>query len=354
MLISFLEHSLNFTINPINRYIIVALIAGIFTIIYVINVNSMLIKLLNRKKCFQPIRQDGPISHLKQKANVTNLGGITIISSILIGLLLFTDVLNIYVLIIILSLLLFGLIGFFDDVEKIRHSKGISAKKKILLQLSFSIIICSIHYFFLSQDELCYQVPFLSRKVKIYKELYYFFFVFIICGSSNAFNLTDGLDGLASNIFIVVSFTFAVICLIIMNGHFFSECNLNKYKNLFIVSIILFSTFIGFLWHNSNKAEIFMGDASSLSVGAVIALMFILINQELSFAIVSLFPIIEVLSVAIQVVFFKFTRKKFFRMSPIHHHFELGGISEEKIVTRIKIFSVFFSILTLLSVLIKF
>ena len=297
----------------------------------------------------QPIREDGPSTHLSKKGTPT-LGGVLIIISIILSTLLWTSEFSKYNYILILSLILFGIIGFYDDFQKVKIKKGISSKKKFILQIFFTIIIYftirlngfDLNYFF---------IPFL-KNVSVELGLFYFFLIlFIIIGSTNATNLTDGLDGLVSMPLIFVFLTFTVFAYILGNINFSNYLLINYMPGS--GEIVIFCTsaigaILGFLWFNSSPASIFMGDTGSQSLGASLAVTSILLKQEFVLAIAGGLFVIETLSVMIQVIFFKLTKgKRFFLMAPLHHHYEKKGLSEQKIVIRFWIISFLFCLLAL-------
>lgn len=297
----------------------------------------------------QPIREDGPSTHLSKKGTPT-LGGVLIIISIILSTLLWTSEFSKYNYILILSLILFGIIGFYDDLQKVKINKGISSKKKFILQIFFTIII----YFTIRLngfDLNHFFIPFL-KNVSVELGLFYFFLIlFIIIGSTNATNLTDGLDGLVSMPLIFVFLTFTVFAYILGNINFSNYLLINYMPGS--GEIVIFCTsaigaILGFLWFNSSPASIFMGDTGSQSLGASLAVTSILLKQEFVLAIAGGLFVIETLSVMIQVIFFRLTKgKRFFLMAPLHHHYEKKGLSEQKIVIRFWIISFLFCLLAL-------
>ena len=297
----------------------------------------------------QPIREDGPSSHLSKKGTPT-LGGLLIIVSIVLSSILWTSEFSKFNYILILTLILFGFIGLYDDYQKVRVKKGISSKKKFSLQILFTVIL----YFTIllnGFDLNNFFIPFL-KNVSIELGLFYFFLIlFIIIGSTNATNLTDGLDGLVSMPLIFVFLTFTVFAYILGNINFSNYLLINYIPGS--GEIVIFCTsaigaILGFLWFNSNPATIFMGDTGSQSLGASLAVTSILLKQEFVLAIAGGLFVIEALSVMIQVTFFKLTKgKRFFLMAPLHHHYEKKGLSEQKIVIRFWIISFLFCLLAL-------
>jgi phospho-N-acetylmuramoyl-pentapeptide-transferase len=288
----------------------------------------------------QPIRPNGPESHLVTKKDIPTMGGIIILISSLFPILLWVQ-LTPEILLLIFITLSFALLGFLDDYLKLNanHHRGLSAKTKILIQFIVALVGMSMLKVYSPED---------FTKVHLFKEMiidlgYFYipFAAFVIVGSSNAVNLTDGLDGLAATQVITS----------------FASLGLIAYITQADINIILFCTgFIGatlsFLWFNAHPAKIFMGDVGSLSIGAVLGLISVLIKREVLFAIIGMIFVIETLSVIIQVSYFKYTKfkygqgKRIFLMSPIHHHFEKKGWSENTIVMKFWIISVIFSVFT--------
>ena len=289
----------------------------------------------------QPIREDGPQSHIYNKKNTPTMGGILIILCILSSVLLFGNLNNIFVILSLIILIGFGTVGFIDDYTKIKKHDyhGISAKFRIVIQLIISCICCYIAYKYINYNSKLY-FPF-SRDLFI--NLGYLFIpwaMFVTIGSSNAVNLTDGLDGLA-----VVPTIITSICLLII-----SYLSIDQ-RELCIFLSALVGSGLGFLWFNSAPASVFMGDTGSLSIGAVLGFIAVILKQEFTYAIIGGIFVIETLSVIIQVLYYKKTKKRIFLMAPLHHHFEKKGFSETKVVIRFWIISFIFAIIGLIQFL---
>jgi phospho-N-acetylmuramoyl-pentapeptide-transferase len=297
----------------------------------------------------QPIREDGPSTHLSKMGTPT-FGGILIIISIIVSSILWTSEFSKFNYILILTLILFGFIGLYDDYQKVRTKKGISSINKFSLQILFTIII----YFSIllnGFDLDNFFIPFL-KNISLELGFFYFFLIlFVIIGSTNATNLTDGLDGLVSMPLIFVFLTFTVFAYILGNINFSNYLLINYIPGS--GEIVIFCTsaigaILGFLWFNSSPASIFMGDTGSQSLGASLAVTSILLKQEFVLAIAGGLFVIETLSVMIQVIFFKLTKgRRFFLMAPLHHHYEKKGLPEQKIVIRFWIISFLFCLLAL-------
>ncbi len=297
----------------------------------------------------QPIRHDGPDTHYSKKGTPT-FGGILILFSIILSTTLWTSNFSNFNYVLILTLILFGLIGFVDDLKKVKLGQGISSKTKFLFQLLATLVI----YFTIKNngfDLNKFSVPFL-KNVSI--ELGYFYFILIlliVIGSTNATNLTDGLDGLVSMPLIFVFLTFSIFAYVLGNINFSNYLLVNYIKGS--GEIVIFCTsaigaLLGFLWFNSSPASIFMGDTGSQSLGASLAVTSILLKQEIVLAVAGGLFVLETISVMLQVTYFKLSKgKRIFLMAPLHHHYEKKGLSEQKIVIRFWILSFLFCLLAL-------
>ena len=297
----------------------------------------------------QPIRNDGPDTHYHKKGTPT-LGGLLILFSIILNSIIWTSNFSPFNYILILTLILFGIIGFVDDFQKVRIGRGINSKTKFLGQLLATIFI----YFTIKYngfDLNNFSIPFLKDTSIELGYLYFVLILFIIIGSTNATNLTDGLDGLVSMPLIFVFLTFAIFAYILGNINFSDYLLVNYIKGsgevvIFCTSAI--GALLGFLWFNSSPASIFMGDTGSQSLGASLAVTSILLKQEIVLAVAGGLFVIETISVMLQVTYFKFSKgRRLFLMAPLHHHYEKKGLSEQKIVIRFWILSFLFCLLAL-------
>lgn len=307
------------------------------------------IKKLQQLQIKQVVREDGPEAHLC-KTGTPTMGGILIIFSLITSCLLWADFTNNYFWIAIITAIIFSSIGFTDDYLKILHknSDGLSKMQKLTLQFIASSLI--IYLLIRSGIEVGTLVPFLKD---FYLEIGVTGFVIlsfmVIIGSSNAVNLTDGLDGLAIMPIVLIASGLAMFAYISSNYNFATHLNmeyLSQTSEMLIICAGLVGSGLGFLWFNAYPAEIFMGDIGSLSLGAILAVVAIVLRQELIFLIMSFIFVIEAISVILQVGYFKYSGgKRLFLMAPIHHHFEKKGISEPKIIVR-------FWLITLIMVLI--
>lgn len=283
----------------------------------------------------QQVREYGPESHLK-KAGIPTMGGLLIISVFLILSLFFVP-LSIEFAALLLTTFIMALTGFLDDFLKIRfeRSLGLKAWQKIVLQTAAALVTAAAAVFAVEQHSLI--VPFYG--VINPGEIFKFFLAFVVViGSSNAVNLTDGLDGLAAGVTAVVSAAFAAI--------FFFQ-GLNDYS---LLMLIMAGSTTAFLWFNANPASVFMGDVGSLAIGGFLGAAAVLTAAEIYLLIIGGIYVIETLSVMIQVPYFKITGgKRVFKMTPIHHHFELSGLAENKIVFRFVIITILLSLFALSS-----
>ena len=281
-----------------------------------------LIKYLHVLKFGQAIREEGPQSHMHKKGTPT-MGGISFIVSIVISLIvaIILDSGNIqYYILFIYTTISFSIIGYIDDMLIVVKKKndGLAPRKKLMLQVLFSVIFY-ILVTFIYKDINYIHIPKLDYNLNI-SYLYLIFLVFWQTGFSNAVNLTDGLDGLATSVTIITTSTFALLA--------YKENNFP----VLVFCLTIVGALLGFLLFNKNPAKIFMGDTGSLALGGILAAISVILHKEIAFLFIGLVYILETLSVIIQVAYFKKTGKRIFKMSPLHHHFELSGYGEVKTV----------------------
>lgn len=309
---------------------------------------------INKLKVFQNkeggyVRQDTPDWH-QMKKHTPTMGGILILLSVLLSSLLWCRLDNLYVWLLIITFISFGIIGFLDDYKKIKDKKGLSSKAKFTMQLIVATAISFVLYSYPKFNSVLY-FPFFKHLQIDLGIFYLLLMIFIIVGTSNAVNLTDGLDGLAIGPSLISVSTFAIFAYISGNAILSKYLIVPYVEGSGEIAVFLMALLgggLGFLWFNSFPAEMFMGDAGSLSIGAVLGLTSIITKQELVLAIVGGIFVIETLSVIAQVGYYRFTGgKRLFKMAPIHHHFELHGIPEPKIVVRVWIISLLLSIIAL-------
>lgn len=306
----------------------------------------------------QPIRDFGPESH-KKKSGTPSMGGLMLIFNIILSVLIFAENYGPYIFSSIFLLLSYGILGFLDDWAKIKKNNhiGIKPKAKLLIQILISLIVLWI----LQNTEGSYSkfsvwIPIANISVNL-GYLYPIFACFVIIGSSNAVNLTDGIDGLASLILTISFSALLLICFIIgaklgyggnlLHDFSFSSSQLSQ---IAILCCAVIGSSIGFLWFNTYPASIFMGDTGSLSLGGLFGTLGIMLHIEILIAVIGIIFVIETLSVIMQVVYFKYSGgKRIFLMTPIHHHFEKLGLHESEIVTKFAIITFISSILSMLS-----
>ena len=323
------------------RYLTVRTLGGTVTALLItIIFGPLFINKLKSMQFEQYVRNEGPKSHYK-KTGTPTMGGILIISSMLISTLLWADLSNRYIWVVLFTTISFAFIGFFDDYLKIKNksSDGLTSKQKILMQLVVSISIIS--YLFFSHDqvaEISFIVPFFKNFIiPMGSFLFIFMGTFVLIGSSNAVNLTDGLDGLAILPSVLIAGALGLIAYSMGNqiiADYLYLPHLPLSGELIVFCGALIGSGIGFLWYNTYPAQVFMGDVGSLTLGAILGIMAVILRHELVFAIMAGVFVIETLSVAIQVISFKVRGKRVFLMAPIHHHFELKGWPEPKIIVR--------------------
>ncbi|MGD9639313.1 MAG: phospho-N-acetylmuramoyl-pentapeptide-transferase [Alphaproteobacteria bacterium] len=298
----------------------------------------------------QPIREDGPESHLLKKKGTPTMGGIMILLGISISTLLWADLSNSYVWIVLAVTLGYGVIGFIDDYMKVikQNSKGISAKLKMGLQ----ILVASVAIFFIidaSSDDMatCLAIPFF-KNVLIKLGIFYIpFAIIVMVGSSNAVNLTDGLDGLAIVPVMIAAAVFMMIAYLAGNIVFANYLQINYVVGAGELAVFcgaLVGAALGFLWYNAPPASIFMGDTGSLAIGAALGTISVIAKHELVLAIVGGLFVLETISVIVQVASFKLTGKRVFKMAPLHHHFEKLGWAESTVVIRFWIIAIILGI----------
>jgi len=323
------------------RYLTVRTLGGTVTgLLISILLGPAIIKSLKSIQFQQHVRVDGPESHYK-KSGTPTMGGLLILSSLVISTLLWADLSNRYIWVVLFVTVFFALIGFLDDFLKIknRSSDGLSSKQKILLQMLVSFI--TMYYLFYSAEviaEKSFIVPFFKDLI-IPMSAFVFIStgMFVLVGSSNAVNLTDGLDGLAILPSVLIAGALGLIAYSMGNQIIADYLYLPHLKlsgELIVFCGALIGSGIGFLWYNTYPAQIFMGDVGSLTLGAILGVLAVILRHELVFAIMAGVFVIETLSVAIQVISYKTRGKRVFLMAPIHHHYELKGWPEPKIIVR--------------------
>ncbi len=322
-----------------------AILGALTSLVMSFLIGPWMIRRLSRKKIGQNVRDDGPESHYV-KAGTPTMGGTLILVAILISTLLWADLGNRYIWVVLLVTMTYGAIGFVDDYKKIKYgnSKGLSAKSKYMMQ---SVIGLTAAVFLYQTAELPAEteliVPFFKNVMLDLGWGYVILTYFVIVGTSNAVNLTDGLDGLAIMPTVLVASGLGVFAY--LSGHSnFSEYLaipfLPKSGELIVFCAALIGAGLGFLWFNTYPAMVFMGDVGALALGAALGVLAVLVRQEIVLMIMGGVFVMETVSVIIQVLSFKLTGKRVFRMAPIHHHFELKGWPEPRVIVRFWIITV--------------
>jgi phospho-N-acetylmuramoyl-pentapeptide-transferase len=345
----------DFFLFNVFRYITVrTAAAGITALVLSFLLGPKLIRFLERKQIGQEIRADGPKAHIAKKGT-PSMGGVLIILCTLVPTLLWGDLANTYIWVAVLSMALFGLIGLVDDVLKVRRkqSLGLRPGQKIALQIGLAAAIGLVFIWMgaRGQFDLRLSFPFFKQWLPFLGWLYLPWIAFILVGSSNAVNLADGLDGLAIGLTLIsVS---ALTALTYIAGHarwseYLNIAQVPQAAELTIFVGALSGACLGFLWFNCHPAQVFMGDVGALSLGGTMAVIALLIKQEfLLFTVAGVF-ILEALSVLLQVSYFKMSGgKRIFKMAPLHHHFELSGWPEGRVVIRFWILGIIFALFSL-------
>jgi phospho-N-acetylmuramoyl-pentapeptide-transferase len=293
----------------------------------------------------QPIRTDGPQSHLTKKGTPT-MGGLMILSGLVVATLLWANPLNPYVWIVLAVTLGFGFVGFYDDYLKVtkQTSSGFGGRIRLLLEAMIALAACyALVRLGRDAQSTSLAVPFFKDVIVNFGWFFVIFGAFVIVGAGNAVNLTDGLDGLAIVPVMIASASFGLIAYLAGNVVFSDYLQINYVAGtgeLLVLCGALFGAGLGFLWFNAPPASIFMGDTGSLALGGMLGSIAVAVKHEIVLAVIGGLFVLEAVSVIVQVVSFKLTGKRIFRMAPIHHHFEQLGWTEPQIVIRFWIISV--------------
>jgi phospho-N-acetylmuramoyl-pentapeptide-transferase len=371
MLYYLLYHTLQKYFSPLNvfRYITVRTVYASLTAMFLALVfGPWLIRRLRELQIGQYIREEGPQGH-KKKAGTPTMGGVLIVLSTAVPVLLWADLANAFVLMALFALIGFSVIGFIDDYAKVakKQNLGLTSKRKFLLQVLVSMMVgvglleLSTHSAYSTQ----LIVPFLKKfhpDLVIHSLLssghlwslaflpFLLFVTIVITGSSNAVNLTDGLDGLAIGCTVIAAGALTVLTYVSSNARWSTYLDIQyipRVGELTVFCGALVGASLGFLWYNAHPAEVFMGDVGSLSLGGTLGVIAVIIKQEILLFFIGGVFVIEALSVILQVGSFKLRGKRIFRMAPIHHHFELLGWSESKVIVRFWILALVFALFAL-------
>ena len=355
MLYEFLLNYIDtFTFLNVFKYITSRTGLAVFTsLIIVLLIGGPFINFFSNKKILNPIRDDGPSDHIIKKIGTPTMGGIIILIGVIVSVLMWGNLKNIYILFCLYIVLSFGLLGAFDDFKKIKNgnSSGISSRFKLITQVLLAVIGMFFLTWFIEYEELRnLYFPFFKNLMINLGWFFIPFSVFVIVGSSNAVNLTDGLDGLATVPVILVAACFAFISYITGNIFFSEYLQITYIEDTGEIAIFcgaIIGSCLGFLWFNAPPAKIFMGDTGSLSLGGSLGAVGIITKHEIVLAITGGLFVLEAFSVMVQVISFKLTGKRIFRMAPIHHHFEKKGWPESTVVIRFWIISIILAMIGL-------
>jgi phospho-N-acetylmuramoyl-pentapeptide-transferase len=343
-----------FSVLNVTRYITFRTAAASLTALAIsLLLGPWLIRTLREFQVGQVIRQEGPLTH-RTKAGTPTMGGLLILAASLVPTLLWADLTNVYIWIAVLATAGFGAVGFADDYLKIvrRDHHGLIPRYKmggqVLVALAVGLTLMALAGQNLYSTRLIF--PFFKWLIPDLGWLYVPFTVLVLVSATNAVNLTDGLDGLAISTFAIVAAAFTALAYV--TGHriladYLLLVRFAPAGELTIFCGALVGASLGFLWYNSYPADVFMGDVGSLALGGALGTVAILIKQELLLVIVGGVFVLEAASVIVQVASFKLTGRRVFRMAPLHHHFELIGWSEPKVITRFVILGIIFALLSL-------
>jgi phospho-N-acetylmuramoyl-pentapeptide-transferase len=321
------------------------ILAAVSALALALFIGPSMIEMLSRYQIGQRVRTDGPQSHL-QKSGTPTMGGGLILVAMGLGTLLWADLSSRFVWILLATTLGFGLIGFYDDYLKlvVGNSKGLAARYKYLAQSLVGLVAAlALHWLHQSPAETSLYVPFFKTvAVPMSTAGFVAFSYFVIVGTSNAVNLTDGLDGLAIMPAVMVAVALGVFAYVTGNVKFATYLQIPYIPGVgevLIFSATLVGAGLGFLWFNSYPAQVFMGDVGALAIGASLGTLAVIVRQEIVLFVMGGVFVLETVSVMLQVASFKLTGKRIFRMAPIHHHFELKGWAEPKVIVRFWIIS---------------
>jgi len=333
------------------RYITFRTIYAILTALLIsFVIGPWVIEKLRAFQIRQVVREDVPSRHLAKNGTPT-MGGSLILAAILIPTLFWSDLTNRYIWIVLFATVGFGVLGFLDDYKKVRDKKGlgIRARYKFPIQIAMGLVISMILFYSFQHDSRLI-FPFFKKVMPNLGDWYILFAMLVIVGTANAVNLTDGLDGLAIGPVLIASGTFMLFCYLAGNYRFATYLQIPFVRGsgeLTILCGALVGSGLGFLWFNTYPAQVFMGDVGSLALGAALGTIAVITKQEFLLVIVGGIFVIETLSVIIQVISYQLRKKRVFRMAPIHHHFELKGWAEPKIIVRFWIIGIILGLIAI-------
>ncbi len=350
-----LLYDLHTYFSPFNvfRYITFRTSLAVFTALFFTLIAApYIITWLKKISMTQQIRDDGPKNHYS-KAGTPTMGGIIILLSITVSMAMWGNFQNMHICIIMFSLISFGIIGFIDDYLKVvkKNSKGLRARYKFTAQTVIAFAICGFLYLNPSDPySTILSVPFFKKWLFDLGIFYILFGAFVIVGASNAVNLTDGIDGLAIGLVAIATLAYAVF--IYVSGHvvfakYLQVIYLPGVGELTVFCGAMLGASLGFLWFNSHPADVFMGDVGALGLGGALGTLAVMTKHEIVLAVVGGIFVIETISVVLQVASFKLTGKRIFKMAPLHHHFELKGWKEPKVIVRFWIIGIILALISL-------
>ncbi len=332
-----------------------AILAALMALLISLLTGPALIHWLRRMQIGQSVRQDGPQSHLS-KAGTPTMGGAMILLSITISSLLLGDLKSVNLWVCLFVMLTFGAIGWVDDYKKLilKNSRGLPGRWKYFWQSVIGIVVAFYLYFFSNDTQITQLViPFFKEWAVELGWVFILLAYFVMVGTSNAVNLTDGLDGLATMPIVMVGGALGVFAYASSNSvyaHYLMIPYLPDVGEIIVFTSAIVGAGLGFLWFNAYPAQVFMGDVGSLGLGAALGIVAVLLHQELVLFIMGGIFVAETLSVVLQVGYFKLTHgKRIFRMAPLHHHYELKGLPEPKVITRFWIITAILVLLGLAS-----
>lgn len=312
-----------------------------------------IIRRLRELNIGQRVRADGPQSH-RVKEGTPTMGGVLILTAIVIPTLLWADLRNPQILLVLVATVVLGAVGFLDDYLHAvrRHPKGLLGRYKLIAQLALGLVLGYVIMYLAPYGEMTTRtsVPFLKHVFINLGWVYVPFVALVVTAASNAVNLSDGLDGLAIGMVAPAAMAFGVLAYVSGHAVFSEYLNipfLEGASELTVYCAAFMGAALGFLWFNAHPAEVFMGDTGSLALGGALGMMAVLVKRELLLILVGGLFVVELLSVVIQVLVYKTRGKRVFRMAPLHHHFELGDMSESKVVIRFWIISILLALVTL-------
>ncbi len=334
------------------RYVTFRAMAAFFlSFIFVLYFEPRFITWFRARYLGQPIRSDGPQSHLTKKGTPT-MGGLVIVMSVCVSSLLLTDLTDPYVWAVLSVMVGYAILGFMDDYLKItgQNSKGVRARTKLLVQFLLAAVVVSLLVGCVDGYSASIGIPMLKRATFSLGWWFVPFGVLVVVGSSNAVNLTDGLDGLVIGPVMTCAFAYGIIAYVygdVEHAERLHVTHLQGVGELSIVAAAIIAAGLGFLWFNSFPAQVFMGDVGALALGGALGTLSLVTKQELLLLVAGGVFVVEALSVIIQVGSFKLRGKRVLKMAPLHHHFELNGLAEPKIIVRCWIISIILAVLAL-------